>query len=273
MGIVIIGIIMASLSLVAFPLADFIKKVEDGKCCKQCDCVQSCFAKKCFLFGKYTWLDEFMLITFLKIHSHCLVDRRWKKKEMLSYFIVGLFLMMILFWSGEHNLTTALYVVCTGALLMLTVVDWKTEYIPFECDVLIFICGLIRLFVDFSNWLEYVIGLLTVSGFLFLVNACFAPLLKRKYAKENVEIDSVMGDGDIKLMAATGLLLGWKLNLLALMLGCIIGSIIHIVLMAIKKGERQFALGPYLSVGIYISMVCGEQLISWYLSMIGVMPL
>lgn len=272
MGLVILVIIMTALSLLAFPLTDLIRKVEDGEYCKRCRCLQSCFAKKRFLFSKYTWLDEFMLITFLKIHSHCRFDRQWKKKEMLSYFVVGLFLMMILFWSGESDLTTTLYVVCTGALLMLTVVDWKTQYIPFECDVLIFICGLIRLFADFSNWLEYVIGLLTVSGFLFLINACCTPLMKRKYAKENVEIDSVMGDGDIKLMAATGLLLGWKLNLLALMLGCILGSIIHVTLMAIKQGERKFALGPYLSLGVYLSMVCGEQLISWYLNMIGITP-
>ena len=88
--------------------------------------------------------------------------------------------------------------------------------------------------------------------------------MRKRYGDD---ITHVMGDGDIKLMAATGLLLGWKLNFLALGLGCIIGSIIHVILMQIKKGEGQFAFGPYLSLGVYLTMICGEQLVSWYLNM------
>ena len=78
-----------------------------------------------------------------------------------------------------------------------------------------------------------------------------------------------IGGGDIKLMAAAGLLIGWKLNIVALMLGCVLGSIIHLSIMAMKKGERRLAFGPYLSLGIYIAMICGEQLVSWYLSIMG----
>lgn len=153
-------------------------------------------------------------------------------------------------------------------LLALSVVDWNTQYIPVEYTGVIFICGLIRLFADVSNWWEYVIGLIAVSGFLYIVDIIATPILRKRYG--NDEISHVMGDGDIKLMAATGLLLGWKLNILALGMGCVIGSIIHIILMQIKKGERQFAFGPYLSLGVYITMICGEQLVSWYLNMMRV---
>ena len=76
-----------------------------------------------------------------------------------------------------------------------------------------------------------------------------------------------MGGGDIKLMAATGLLLGWQLNIIAFLVGCILGSIIHLTLMAMKKADRVLAFGPYLSMGVYIAMIWGEQLVSWYLSM------
>jgi leader peptidase (prepilin peptidase)/N-methyltransferase len=75
-----------------------------------------------------------------------------------------------------------------------------------------------------------------------------------------------MGGGDVKLMAATGLLLGYKNIILALVLGCVLGSIIHVALMKIQNKERMLAMGPYLSMGIYISMVCGNELVNWYLT-------
>ncbi len=68
-------------------------------------------------------------------------------------------------------------------------------------------------------------------------------------------------------MAAAGLLVGWKLIILSLGIGCLLGSVIHLILMKIRDKDRVLAFGPYLSMGIYISMVCGDQLVSWYLSM------
>ena len=157
------------------------------------------------------------------------------------------------------------------ALFFLSVVDWNTQYIPLECNVFIFLCGLVHLCVDLSNWVDYIIGLIAVSGFLLLINALATPVLRKKYEGE-LAVDAVIGDGDIKLMAATGLLLGWKLNFIALGIGCVAGSVIHLILMKVRGEGRQFAFGPYLSLGVYITMICGEQLIGWYLDVMGVTP-
>ena len=54
---------------------------------------------------------------------------------------------------------------------------------------------------------------------------------------------------------------------LALILGCILGSVIHIARMKIQKVEHRLAFGPYLAAGIFISMLFGEPLIEWYLSL------
>ena len=62
-----------------------------------------------------------------------------------------------------------------------------------------------------------------------------------------------------------GLLLA--VNILAFLLGCVLASVIHLTMMAIKKADRYMSFGPYLSAGIYIAMIWGEQLVSWYLSM------
>ncbi|MBR6851353.1 MAG: prepilin peptidase, partial [Lachnospiraceae bacterium] len=70
------------------------------------------------------------------------------------------------------------------------------------------------------------------------------------------------------LMAALGLLLGWKNILLVMVLGCFLGAVIHLVLMAVFKKGRQLAFGPYLSAGAVITMICGRQILEWYIGIL-----
>jgi len=162
-------------------------------------------------------------------------------------------LYVILYVACGISVECILYCLCASALLALSVIDWRTKEIPVGFNIFILLLGLIRLVTDLSNWHQYVIGLFAVSGFLFLLMI--------------ISKGKAMGGGDIKLMAATGLLLGWQLNIIAFLLGCILGSIIHLSIMAIKKVGRELAFGPYLSAGVFIAMIWGEQLVSWYLSM------
>ena len=70
-------------------------------------------------------------------------------------------------------------------------------------------------------------------------------------------------------MAGTGLMIGWKLNLLALILGCIVGSVIHLIRMKISNEDNVLAMGPYLSIGVFISALWGDRIINWYLGFFG----
>lgn len=199
------------------------------------------------------WYDLFPLFSYLFLGGKC---RYCKVHISCQYPIVegmnGL-LYAGLYLAHGLSIDTILYCLCTSALIALSFIDWRTKEIPLGFNIFIFLLGLIRLVTDFGNWSQYVIGLFAVSGFLLLL------LLVSK--------GRAMGGGDIKLMAATGLLLGWKLNIIAFLLGCVMGSIIHLTLMAVKKADRVLAFGPYLSMGVYIAMIWGEQLVSWYLSM------
>ena len=266
---VIFAIVLASvLGVISIPLSRYIQIIEDNVQCGKCDKKADCFAQKPFLIGKNNWVDEFMLFSFCRVRKYCNYTTGDYKKKYIIYFVFSIILALIPFWSKGINTSSICFGISSAMLLALGVVDWNTQYIPLEYTLVITICGLIHLFADFSNWVEYLIGLLAVSGFLCIVNLIGTPILKKKYQEE--DLNSVIGDGDIKLMAATGLLLGWKLNFIALGIGCVIGSVIHIFRMRIKGSESIFALGPYLSLGVYITMICGEQLVGWYLKMLGV---
>ncbi len=154
-------------------------------------------------------------------------------------------------WSASAILTG----LAAAALLSLSWIDWKTYEIPFAYNVFIFALGVIALVFDLSHWYDYVIGFFAIS----------LPLMALFYISKGAAI----GGGDVKLMAACGMLLGWKLVLLGFVLGCIIGSVVHLLRMKISGERHMLAMGPYLSIGVFIAALFGNAAIAWYLSMLG----
>lgn len=208
----------------------------------------------CMSCGKQIkWYDLVPLVSFLILRGRC---RYCKAKLSWQYPAVealnGILYGIIVLVNG-FNITSILYCLATSALLALSIIDWRTYEIPPSFNIFIGILGIIRLILDLPHWYNYVIGFVSVSGFLLLIFL--------------VTKGRGIGFGDVKLMAAAGLLLGWKLIILSLGLGCVLGSIIHITLMYVKDKDRVLAFGPYLSLGIFISMLYGEQIIEWYLHM------
>lgn len=78
-----------------------------------------------------------------------------------------------------------------------------------------------------------------------------------------------MGGGDIKLMAMAGLFLGWRLILLAILIAIYIAGASFLVMMARKEigADDYMPFGPYLALGIIISLLFGDYIIKWYMDL------
>jgi prepilin signal peptidase PulO-like enzyme (type II secretory pathway) len=76
-----------------------------------------------------------------------------------------------------------------------------------------------------------------------------------------------IGAGDMRIGAFMGLMLGWHLTLVALVVGYIFGSIVSLFLLATKKanGKTALPLGPFLVFGTVIAFFYGNQILQWYL--------
>jgi len=76
-----------------------------------------------------------------------------------------------------------------------------------------------------------------------------------------------IGGGDLRLGVLMGVLLGWKLGLLALVLAYFIGAIFSIFALASGKLTRKSAIpfGPFLVTGTIVVIFHGEQILRWYL--------
>ena len=198
------------------------------------------------------WYDLVPVFSYLCLGGKC---RSCKQKISVQYPLIELLngvLYCTVFAVYGISVEALLYALLASALITLSVIDFRTYEIPVGINIFILTLGLIRIVTDYADWLDYAVGFFIVSGFLYIVHL--------------VTKGRGIGGGDIKLMAVAGLLLGWKLILLAFVLGCIVGSVVHVARMKISGQGHMLAFGPYLSVGIMVSALAGEQMIRWYLS-------
>ena len=201
---------------------------------------------------KLSWFELIPLFSYIFLRGRC---RDCKSRISPQYPIVEAingFLYVLVFFANGFGIESIIYSLFTSALLVLTVIDWRTYEIPIGINIFIFILGCLRVVLDFSHFSGYLIGFFAVSGLLLLLYIATK--------------GRAIGGGDIKLMAVAGLLLGWKLVLLGFFIGCILGSVIHIIRMKVSGADRVLAMGPYLSAGLFLAMLWGNNFIGWYLN-------
>ena len=207
------------------------------------------------------WYDLVPVLSFILLKGKC---RNCGAKLSVQYPIIELLngiLYCIIFAVIGINVKSVLTMLLASALIVIAVIDWRTFTIPFGLNVFIAALGCAAVADklinhDFYGVWDNIIGAVSVSGFLLLLYL--------------ITKGRGIGGGDIKLMAAAGLFLGWKNCILAFVIGCITGSVIHLLRMKISKQDHVLAFGPYLAFGILIASLWGEVIVEAYLSTLSV---
>lgn len=209
------------------------------------------------------WYELIPVFSYLFLLGKC---RSCKSHISIQYPIVealnGFFYVLVFYLYGWRTWNTislnVIYCLVISALIVLSVIDFRTNSIPIGVNIFIMVMGLVAALVEYFWFgrstdiiLDHAIGFIAVSGFMLLIY----------YATKGRGI----GGGDIKLMAGAGLLLGLEEVLLAFLIGCVLAGIIHPIRMRINNLSRVLAFGPYLSIGIVLSMLFGKKIMDWYL--------
>lgn len=144
-----------------------------------------------------------------------------------------------------------------AVLTVVAFVDLEAREIPNGLVVIAEVIGALSiLFFPEISLLDRGIGIVCVSVPM-LALACALP--------------GAFGGGDIKLMAACGVFLGWRYSLLAAFLAVMLGGAYVTVLLVTKKAKRkdQFSFGPFLCAGMLLAFFWGEKILNWYFGLFG----
>lgn len=139
-------------------------------------------------------------------------------------------------------------------LLALSLIDERTKEIPPGINMAVLALGIIASAIDYQNLASHIIGAFAIS----------VPTALIFYLSSGRGI----GGGDVKLMAACGLYLGWQLIIFAFFTGCFLGAVIHLLRMRLSSKGRVLALGPYLSAGVFIALIWGVRIIDGYIGLL-----
>lgn len=149
---------------------------------------------------------------------------------------------------------TLLYCIFAAILITLSYIDLDTQEIPDRFHLMILGIGMAALFlVPEITWQARLIGAAAVSVPMLVIAL----------------LTGGFGIGDVKLMAVSGFLIGWKAVLFAGLLGAVIAAAVSVALIAAKKktGKDKIAFGPYLAIALFIAALYGDRLIAAYLSL------
>ncbi|MBT9498949.1 MULTISPECIES: A24 family peptidase [Zoogloea] len=144
------------------------------------------------------------------------------------------------------------------AMIALCFIDLDTQLLPDSITLpLLWLGLLLNLNATYTNLADAVVG--AAAGYLTLWSVFW--LFKLATGKEG------MGYGDFKLLAAIGAWLGWQILPLTILLSSLVGAIVGISLILLRKHGREIPIpfGPYLAAAGLLALYWGTPLTQAYL--------
>ncbi|TKJ28280.1 prepilin peptidase [bacterium (candidate division B38) B3_B38] len=207
------------------------------------------------------WYDNLPLVSYLLLRGRC---RFCKNPISPLYPLVeglngALFTLLYL----KYSLTPQLfiYLLLASGLLVLIFIDLRHRLLPNYLTLPGIGLGFLLSFVNPRvEWWDSLVGIALGGGLLLLVGTMY-------YWLRKVE---GMGMGDVKLMAMVGAFVGWKLTLLTIVLGSLLGSVVGVSLIIKRGGDLKTALpfGTFLGSAALGSLLFGQEIINSYLTLI-----
>lgn len=152
-------------------------------------------------------------------------------------------------------LTLVRNLIVLSSLVLIFIHDAQYQHIP---DIAVIPPTIIAFALNIAlgySWLHLFGGIALASG-LFLLQY----IATKKQG---------IGEGDILFGILIGASLGFTHTLIALCIAYIIGATTALFLIFVKQRSRKtaIALGPFLSIGTAVTLLWGDDILAWYLSL------
>ncbi len=220
--------------------------------------------------AKIKWYDNIPLVSYLVLGGKC---RVCKEKIPFRYFFVEL--ANLLLWVAvlalfDLSVYSVAYALLSSVLLAIVFIDAEHQIIPDSLNLTVAILGVaVTVYSVFfpaitgrigSNevlWWEHLAGGAGAAA-LFLAIYFLYRLIRKKEG---------LGGGDIKLIGALGLVLGYRSVLLCIGASAVLACIYLLIMKIAGKLDpaKPFAFGPFLAAAAYLCMLFGNDLIGLYL--------
>jgi len=198
----------------------------------------------------------------------------------LIFVFTPLFLKnnFITFFSKIHNIyyfwgLSFIWSIILLTLILIALIDLKFQIIPNELNLFLLFLGIILSVLQFYNWNDFY-SLLGPYGALLgfknnlIINKLIALLFSLILFGGLVALTlgRGMGMGDVKLMIALGIVFGWPEIIIVSILSFILGGIISIITLILKRKTMKSLLpfGPFIVISSFLVMFFGYEILKFY---------
>jgi leader peptidase (prepilin peptidase)/N-methyltransferase len=207
--------------------------------------------------------DLIPVFSYLWLRGRCRYCQAPIPRRILGVEVGTGVLFGLAYWHYGLSLELLVTLVYSCIFIVLLVIDLEHQLIlnkvVYPAMVLALLLSI--LFSFFLPPLEIVPGILEaaigggVGLVLFLIPALVYP--------------GGIGWGDVKMAALIGLVTGFPLTLVALLLAVILGALVAGLLLALKIKKRKEAIpfGPFLSLATLVTLLWGSNILTWYLGL------
>lgn len=206
------------------------------------------------------WYHNVPLLSFAALRGKCVFCRkpiswRYPLVELLTGCAYIYF-----YWYLGFNPTFFVWILFASALIVIFFIDIDHQIIPDSITLPGIVLGLAASFLPGGIGIKSAaIGFLVGGGSLYLIALLGEWLFKKE----------AMGGGDIKMAAMLGAFLGWQKVLLVFISSAAIGLVVSSVALLFSsrvRESRMIPFGPFLALAAMISVLYGDQIISYYLT-------
>ena len=185
--------------------------------------------------------------------------KKYKETFKVNYklIVVNSCLYVALLYKFGMNLDFLRFAILTPMLISAFIVDYKIQIIPNRLNFTMFEVGIIFAFIfgiqNLNLAKDMFLGMIAGGG-IFLLITLIGGLIAGKEA---------MGLGDVKLMGALGLFFGWYKILIISVLAFLIGAIISIIVLIVRKNREDgyIPFGPFIVVATFITIFVPTNLL------------
>ena len=204
-----------------------------------------------------SWYENIPVLSFLILRGRCRtcaakIGWRYPIIEALTaaMFAAG-------WWYYGPGLLLASRLALGCLLIVLFAIDLEHQLLPHRITLSGIAVGFAFCLYVEPGWISSLLGILLGGGLLYAVGEAWSRL-------RHVE---ALGGGDPPMLAMIGAFLGWKMVVVTLMLGSLLGSLLGVGLIAMRRGSlaSRLPFGCFLALGAAAAATVGPDLLAWYL--------
>jgi leader peptidase (prepilin peptidase) / N-methyltransferase len=205
--------------------------------------------------------DNIPIVSYVLLRGRCRACKtRFSPVYPVVETLTGL-MFLFLFRMNGLSIETAALMLFAALLIVISFIDLEFQIIPDILSLGGMGAGLAISFLrPVYGYKEAFLGAALGGGLLFAIAYGYQLVTKREG----------MGGGDIKLLGMIGAFCGIKGVVFSLLSGSVMGTLVGVPLMLIKRGGMKYAIpfGPFLSAGALVYVFFGEFLIGVFVTLV-----